>query len=216
MADKKIAYTERDFLGVRNELLRLTSTYYPDLIKNANDASIYSVFLDLNAAVSDNLNFQIDRTFQETVLQYAQERSSLYNIAKTYGLKIPGNRPSVTVCDLSIIVPVLGDKEDFKYLGKIRAGSQFRGAGQVFELVEDCDFSSQYNAEGVPNQTKIPNRDSNGITQNYTIVKREVMVNGITKVFKKEINDADSKPFFKIFLPEKNVIGVTSVYKNQD
>ena len=211
MSEKKIAYTERDFLGIRNELLRLTSTYYPDLIKNANDASIYSVFLDLNAAVADNLNFQIDRTFQETVLQYAQERSSLYNIAKTYGLKIPGNRPSVTVCDLSIIVPVLGDKEDFKYLGKIRAGSQFRGAGQVFELVEDCDFSSQYNAEGVPNQTKIPNKDSNGITQNYTIVKREVMVNGITKVFKKEITDADSKPFFKTFLPEKNVIGVTSV-----
>ena len=118
MAEKKIAYTERDFLGIRNELLRLTNTYYPDLIKNANDASIYSVFLDLNAAVADNLNFQIDRTFQETVLQYAQERSSLYNIAKTYGLKIPGNRPSVTVVDLSIIVPVLGDKEDFKYLGR--------------------------------------------------------------------------------------------------
>jgi len=211
MAEKKISYTERDFLGVRNELLRLTNTYYPDLIKNANDASIYSVFLDLNAAVADNLNFQIDRTFQETVLQYAQERSSLYNIAKTYGLKIPGNRPSVTVCDLSIIVPVLGDKEDFKYLGKIRAGGQFRGAGQVFELIEDCDFSSQYSAEGIPNQTKIPNYNSNGIIQNYTIIKKEVLVNGITKVFKKEINNADSKPFFKLFLPEKNVIGVTSV-----
>ena len=211
MAEKKIAYTERDFLGVRNELLRLTNTYYPDLIKNANDASIYSVFLDLNAAVADNLNFQIDRTFQETVLQYAQERSSLYNIAKTYGLKIPGNRPSVTVCDLSIIVPVLGDKEDFKYLGNIRAGGQFRGGGQVFELIEDCDFSSQYSAEGIPNQTKIPNYNANGIIQNYTIIKKEVLVNGTTKVFKKEINDADSNPFFKLFLPEKNVIGVTSV-----
>ena len=211
MAEKKIAYTERDFLGVRNELLRLTNTYYPDLIKNANDASIYSVFLDLNAAVADNLNFQIDRTFQETVLQYAQERSSLYNIAKTYGLKIPGNRPSVTVCDLSIIVPVLGDKEDFKYLGTIRAGGQFRGGGQVFELTEDCDFSSQYSAEGIPNQTKIPNYNANGIIQNYTIVKKEVLVNGVTKVFKKEINDADSNPFFKLFLPEKNVIGVTNV-----
>jgi len=211
MAEKKIAYTERDFLGIRNELLRLTSTYYPDLIKNANDASIYSVFLDLNAAVADNLNFQIDRTFQETVLQYAQERSSLYNIAKTYGLKIPGNRPSVTLGNLSIIVPVLGDKEDFKYLGKIRAGGQFRGAGQIYELIEDCDFSSQYNAEGIPNQTKIPNYDANGILQNYTIVKQEVLVNGITKVFKKEITDADSAPFFKLFLPEKNVIGVTNV-----
>ena len=68
--------------------------------------------MDLNAAVADNLNFQIDRTFQETVLQFAQERSSLYNLARTYGLKIPGNRPSVCLCDFSIVVPPFGDKED--------------------------------------------------------------------------------------------------------
>jgi len=211
MAEKKIAYTERDFLGIRNELLRLTNTYYPDLIKNANDASIYSVFLDLNAAVADNLNFQIDRTFQETVLQFAQERSSLYNLAKTYGLKIPGNRPSVTMCDLSIIVPVLGDKEDFKYLGLLRRGSQFRGGGQIFELIDDCDFSSPYSAEGIPNRTKIPNFDTNGILINYTMTKREVIVNGITKIYKKEITDSLSKPFYELFLPEQNVISVTGV-----
>jgi|TARA_R110002012_G_scaffold138709_1_gene295558 hypothetical protein len=211
MAEKKIAYTERDFLGVRNELLRITNTYYPNLIQNANDASIYSVFLDLNAAVSDNLNFQIDRTFQETVLQFAQERSSLYNLARTYGLKIPGNRPSVTVCDISITVPVFGDKEDFRYLGVLRTGSQFRGGGQIFELVDECNFSSPYSVDGVPNRTKIPNFDANGILTNYTITKREVVVNGVTRIFKKEITDADNKPFFKLFLPEKNVIGVTSV-----
>ena len=211
MAEKKIAYTERDFLGVRNELLRITNTYYPNLIQNANDASIYSVFLDLNAAVTDNLNFQIDRTFQETVLQFAQERSSLYNLARTYGLKIPGNRPSVTVCDISITVPVFGDKEDFRYLGVLRTGSQFRGGGQIFELVDECNFSSPYSVDGVPNRTKIPNFDANGILTNYTITKREVVVNGVTRIFKKEITDADNKPFFKLFLPEKNVIGVTSV-----
>tara|TARA_R110000824_G_scaffold52896_4_gene146814 strand:- start:44725 stop:46566 length:1842 start_codon:yes stop_codon:yes gene_type:complete len=211
MAEKQIAYTERDFLGIRNELLRLTNTYYPDLIQNANDASIYSVFLDLNAAITDNLNFQIDRTFQETVLQFAEERSSLYNLARTYGLKVPGNRPSVTVGDLSVIVPALGDKEDFKYLGLLRAGAQFNGGGQIFELVDDCDFSSPYSTEGIPNRTKIPNFDSNGILINYTITKREVLVNGTTKVFKKEILDSNSKPFFKLFLPEKNVISVTSI-----
>jgi hypothetical protein len=211
MAEKKVAYTERDFLGIRNELLRITNTYYPDLIQNANDASIYSVFLDLNAAVADNLNFQIDRTFQETVLQFAQERSSLYNLARTYALKIPGNRPSVTVCDLSVVVPALGDKEDFRYLGLLRAGSQFRGGGQIFELTQDCDFSSPYSSDGVPNRTKIPNFDSNGILINYTITKREVVVNGVTKIFKKEITDNDNRPFFELFLPEKNVIGVTGV-----
>ena len=48
MAEKKISYTERDFLGLRNELLRYTNDYYPDLIQNANDASLFSVFLDSN------------------------------------------------------------------------------------------------------------------------------------------------------------------------
>ena len=37
------------------------------------------------------------------------------------------------------------------------------------------------------------------------------MVNGVTKIFKKEITDSDNKPFFEMFLPEKNVIGVTGV-----
>tara|TARA_R110000744_G_scaffold134251_4_gene243183 strand:+ start:1504 stop:3342 length:1839 start_codon:yes stop_codon:yes gene_type:complete len=215
MAEKKIAYTERDFLGLRNELLRLTHTYYPDLIKNANDASIYSVFLDLNAAVADNLHFNIDRTLQETVLGYAQERSSIFNIARTYGLKIPGNRPSLTLCDFSIVVPARGDKEDERYLGFLRRGAQIRGGGQVFELVNDCDFSSQYNVEGAVNRTKIPNLNSNGIIQNYTITKREVVVNGVTKIFKKEIRDIDSKPFFKLFLPERNVLGVTSIIQKE-
>ena len=215
MAQKKIAYTERDFLGLRNELLRLTNTYYPDLIKNSNDASIFSVFLDLNAAVTDNLHFNIDRTLQETVLDYAQERSSIFNIARTYGLKIPGNRPSITLVDFSIIVPARGDKEDSRYLGFLRRGAQVRGGGQVFELVNDCDFSTQYNVEGAVNRTKIPNRNSNGIIQNYTITKREVVVNGVTKIFKKEITDIDSKPFFKLFLPERNVLGVTAVMQKE-
>ena len=38
-----------------------------------------------------------------------------------------------------------------------------------------------------------------------------MVVNGVTKVFKRVITNADVKPFLKIFLPEKNVLGVTSV-----
>jgi hypothetical protein len=153
----------------------------------------------------------MDRSIQETVLQYAQQRSSIFNIARTYGLKIPGNRPSVALCDFAITVPAFGDQEDTRYLGILRAGSQVVGAGQTFENVFDIDFSSQYNSEGYPNQTKIPNFDSNGKLLNYTITKREVVVNGITKVYKKVITPADIKPFFEFFLPEKNIIGVTSV-----
>ena len=211
MAEKKISYTTRDFQGIRTELINFTRTYYPDLIQNFNDAGIFSVMLDLNAAVTDNLQFQIDRSIQETVLQYAQQKSSVYNIARTYGLKIPGQRPSVALVDFSINVPAFGDSEDLRYCGILRRGSQVSGAGQPFETVYDIDFSSPVNSEGSPNRLKVPNFNSDGSLSNYTITKREVVVNGITKVFKRIITANDVRPFFELFLPEKNVLGVTSV-----
>ena len=211
MANKKISYTTRDFQSIRTELINFTKTYYPDTIENFNDASVFSVLIDLNAAVTDNLQFNIDRSIQETVLQYAQQRSSIYNIARTYGLKVPGQRPSVALVDFSITVPAYGDKEDLRYCGILRRGSQVIGAGQVFETVYDIDFSSPLNADGYPNRLKIPNFDSNNKLLNYTITKRETIVNGITKVFKRVVTSNDVKPFFEMFLPEKNVLGVTSV-----
>jgi hypothetical protein len=211
MANKKISYTVRDFQSIRTELINFVKTYYPDLLSNVNDASVFSVLLDLNAAVSDNLQFQIDRSIQETVLQYAQQRSSVYNIARTYGLRVPGQRPSVALVDFTITVPAFGDKEDIRYCGILRRGSQVQGAGQTFETVYDIDFTSPNNNEGFPNRTKIPNFDSNGIITGYQITKRETVVNGVTKVFKRVISPNDVKPFFEAFLPEKNVLNVTSV-----
>lgn len=211
MAEKKISYTVRDFQGVRTELINFTRTYYPELVQNFNDAGIFSVMLDLNAAVTDNLNYQIDRSIQETVLQFAQQKSSIYNIARTYGLKIPGQRPSVALVDFSITVPAFGDREDLRYCGILRRGSQVNGGGQPFENVYDIDFSSPINPEGSPNRIKIPNFDSSGKLLNYTIVKREVVLNGITKVFKRVITPNDVKPYLELFLPEKNVLGITSV-----
>src|SRR6056300_498303 len=125
MASRKISYTERDFEGLRQDLVNYTKQYYPELIDNFNDASLYSVLVDLNAAIGDNLHYHIDRSIQETVLLYAQQKSSIYNIARTYGLKIPGNRASVAMVDFSIVVPAFGDAEDSRYLGVIRSGSQF-------------------------------------------------------------------------------------------
>ena len=215
MANRKISYTERDFEGLRQELINYTKQYYPDLIDNFNDASLYSVIMDLNAAIGDNLHYHTDRSIQETVLLYAQQKSSIYNIARTYGLKIPGNRASVAIVDFSIVVPAYGDAEDSRYLGVIRSGSQFNGAGQIFETVEDIDFSTQYNSKGVPNRTKIPNFDDNNKVVNYTITKREVVVNGQTKVFKRVVNANDVVPFYEMFLPEKNVLSITNIIQKE-
>lgn len=208
---KNISYTNRDFAGIRQDLVQLTKDYYPELINNTNDASIYSVLLDLNAAVADNLHFHIDRVWQETMLDFAQQRQSLFHIAKTYGIKVPGPRPSVALCDFSINVPVKGDKDDERYEGILKSGAQISGGGQIFETITDIDFSIPYNEKGEPNRLKIPNFDGNNKLISYTIVKREPVVNGITKVYRRVITAQEQKPFLKLYLPEKNVLGVTGV-----
>jgi hypothetical protein len=211
MAEKRISYTVRDFAAIRQELIDYTRQYYPELIDNFNDASIFSVLMDLNAAVTDNLHYHIDRSIQETVLEFAKQRSSIYNIARTYGLKIPGNRPSIAVCDISINVPVFGDRPNPEYMGVLKAGSQFVGAGQTFENPNDINFSSAFSSSGIANQKVIPILDASNNVQSYNIIKREVLVNGITKVFKKVITSADATPFLSLYLPERNVVNVLSI-----
>jgi hypothetical protein len=208
---KKISYTNRDFAGLRQDLVKLTRDFYPDIIQNTNDASIYSVLLDLNAAVADNLHFHIDRVWQETMLDFAQQRQSLFHIAKTYGIRIPGSRPSVALCDFSIIVPVKADKDDERYAGILRGGTQVSGGGQIFETISDIDFSNPFNERGESNRLKIPNRGTNGDIISYTLTKREPVVNGVTKIFRRVITQRDQRPFLKLFLPEQNVLGITGM-----
>lgn len=208
---KQISYATRDFAGLREELVDLTKQYYPELISNFNDASIYSVLLDMNAGIADNLHYHIDRVWQETMLDFAQQRQSLFHIAKTYGIKLPGPRPSIALCDFSINVPVRGDKDDERYEGVLKSGAQVSGGGQIFETVDDVDFSSPFNTKGEPNRLKIPNFDGNNKLVSYTITKREAVINGVTRIYRRVISTVDQKPFLKIFLPERNVLGVTSI-----
>ena len=176
-----------------------------------NDASVGMMLLELNAAVGDMLSYHTDRTFNETQISYMQERSSLLELARTFGLNIPGNRPSITIVDWSVTVPVDGDSFNLSYAPIISKGSQATGAGKVFELVEDCDFSSPFTTGGIPNRLIIPNINGDGLIENYTLTKREICLNGFTKTFKRVISREDYKPFLEIILPETNVLSIENI-----
>ena len=211
MATKKINYFARNFTDVRTELFNYIKQYYPDLFSDFNDASVGTMLVELNAATADMLSYHTDRMFQETQIDYAQERKSVMSMARTFGLKVPGQRPSVTMVDFSITVPPLGDSWDQRYAPKMRYGAQALGGGQTFESVEDIDFSSPFSSGGIPNRLILPNIDVNGTLINYTIVKRELVINGTTKIYKKPINGTDVKPFLEVVLPDRDVLSIESI-----
>ena len=208
---RKIDYNARNFADVRDQLVGFIQQYYPEIFSDFNDASVGMMLLELNAAVGDMLSYHTDRMFNETQINYAEERASLLELARTFGLNIPGRRPSITIVDWSVVVPTLGDTFDVQYAPKIIKGSQATGAGKVFELMEDCDFASPFTTGGIPNRLIIPNRGETNEIINYTLVKREIVLNGFTKIYKKIIERDDYKPFNEIILPDDNVISIENI-----
>ncbi len=211
MTEKKINYFARQFADVRGELMNYVRHFYPELYQDFNDASIGMMLIELNAAVSDMLSYHTDKMFTETQIDYAQERRSVMNIARTLGLKIPGRRSSITLVDFSVVVPVFGDTFDIRYAPIIKYGTQVAGAGQTFETLDDIDFSSPFSTGGIPNRLIIPNINANNTIISYTLVKREIVSNGISKIYKKIISDNDAKPFLEIILPDNNIVSIEQV-----
>ena len=84
--NNKIDYTGRDFASLKEDIRTYLRQKYPDFSSNLDDEnSIASVLLDLNALAVDNLNFYIDKQFNEMFITTAQETDKIYRLAHMYG-----------------------------------------------------------------------------------------------------------------------------------
>lgn len=206
-----VQYGSRTFGEIRVDLISLIRQMYPEILKDFTDSSVGAMLIDLNAGVGNNLSVNTDRAFQETQLEYAQKRANMLNIAKNMGFNIPARRPSVTVIDFSVTVPILGNKPDSNYYPVLINGAQALGGGKVFETQSNIDWNSLVSNLGDPNRSIIPNLNTNGIPESYTVIKREVVINGGTSIFKKIINNTDVIPFYSITLPDPDIIEIESI-----
>lgn len=206
-----IKFGSRTFGEIRTDLIAYIRQAYPEILSDFTDSSVGAMLIELNAGVGNNIAINTDRAFQETQLEYAQQRASILNIAKNMGFNIPARRPSVTVIDFSVNIPVLGNAPDSSYYPALSSGAQVIGGARTFETQDIIDWNSSVSNLGDPNRSIIPNLDPNGIVQYYTVTKREVVVNGGTSIYKKVINTSDVKPFFNVILPDPDILEIESV-----
>ena len=215
--EKGISYLNRDFHDYKNSLLNFTKSYYPDLVDEFNDASIGSWLIDVVANVGDNLSFHIDRVFQETNINSAREKASVYSLARNNGFKIPGPKASMAEVLFSCELPVNNNDEsetkspNWDYAPLIKKGTKVSAGNQIFELLYDVDFNEQFNENGVSNRTIVPKRNSNGFITKYIITKTGIVSSGETKIYTKAINSSDIVPFMSIIIPDTNVMNVESI-----
>jgi hypothetical protein len=215
--EKKINYLSRTFDDYKSELISFSNKYYPELADSYNDSSVGAWFIDLVAAVSDNLSYHIDRMYQETNINSANLKSTVLNIARTNGLNVPGPKASMCEVQISCTLPVGDDSSgsishpNWTYAPIVKKSTVVSAGNLNFQLNEDVDFGEQFNKDGFSNRTFVPQRNSNGIITAYTVTKTTLAINGSTRIYKKVILSQDLKPFMEIVLPEKNVMNIESV-----
>ena len=209
--EKKISYLNRTYADYKEALIAMSEKYYPDLSTSFNDASIAAWQIDVAADIADNLSYHIDRVYQETNIDSAQERASLYAIARNNGVKIPGPKGAMAEMRITVMLPVTANTPNYKVAPIIKRGTRFASAAQQFELLTDVDFASQFDENGVSNRTVIPSLNTNGIITGYTVSKLAVVTAGETRVYRQVIHTSDIQPFMEILLPVEKVMNVESV-----
>ena len=215
MSNNKISYLNRTFDDYKASLREYIGQYYPQIAADLNDASIGSWLVDMVASVADNLSFYIDKAYNETNLETANQRSSVYSIARSNGLRVPGPKGSVALCEFSCELPPAGGQgmpnyQDYAPI--IKKGTKVASRNQVFEVMHDINFSEQFDYNGFPNRKVIPVTDVNGKIHSYKVTKSEIVVAGESKIYSQVMNSAnDIRPFMEIVIPDSNVMNVESI-----
>jgi hypothetical protein len=213
--EKKINYLSRDFLSIKNELIKFSNKYYPELSDDFEDSSVGAWFIDLVSAVGDDLSYHTDRMYQETNIDSANLKSTVLNMARTNGLKIPGRKSSLCEVEISCVLPPKDGANlalpDWDYAPIMQQTSIVSAGNYNYQLTEDVNFGEQFNSDGYSNRKIVPARDGNGNITGYTVTKSTVVINGNSKVYRKVISSTDLKPFMEIVLPEENVLEIESI-----
>ena len=220
MSENKIAYTSRTYDDYKKSIRRIIAQYYPDVFERLDDAALGQWLVDILADMGDNLNYHIDRVYQETSINSASQLSSLQNIARSNGLHITGKKCALCEIELSCVVPPKGLKPDdtsstrfidTDYCPIVRKGSMFSSGTVTFELMNDLNFAEQFNSDGMSDRKIVPIRNSNGNIENYRVTKLAVVQASQSKIYKKVITSADIKPFMEFTIQDSNIVGIESI-----
>ena len=105
---KEVNYLNKSFQGFKKDLIEYAKTYFPNSYADFNEASPGMMFIEMASYVGDVLSFYIDEQFRESLLAYAEEKKTVFDIAQSYGYQPTLSTPSTATVDFFQTVPAQG------------------------------------------------------------------------------------------------------------
>lgn len=196
---RDINYVSKDFDSIKTDLVTYLKKYFPNSIQDFNDSSGGMAIVDLVAYLGDVLNFQIDRTVNESFITRAVERKNIIALAEMYGYKTKSVVPSTAYISLSAtFVNSISADTLFTVKSGTRLASQREPAN--FELMDDANFADVSRRSFVSN---------NGFDTTYALTGIRVVA-GRTKTFDYQVGPIP-RSFLSITLPDRSITEIISV-----
>jgi hypothetical protein len=181
---RDVRYLNRDFSSFRDGLIEFAKTYFPNTYNDFNESDPGMMFIEMASYVGDVLSYYIDEQFKESLLTYAEEKKTIYEIAQGYGYKPRQTSAATVVLDVFQTVPSkspavtlpggdVGNPPDENYCLTIPNGMQVTSVnGTVFRTTSEVIF-----------------RDSSSLSPREESIAEVNDDDEITKwLFKKQIN----------------------------
>jgi hypothetical protein len=216
MADnqKKIVpinYTNREFSGIRDDLIQIAERLYPDSFQDFSEASFASLMVDMVSYVGDQLSFYLDYNVNEAFLDTAYQYNNILRHGRALGYKFTGRPSTFGKVALFVLIPAsataLGPDSD--YIPVMKKGSSFTSAsGLNFSLIENIDFSD-------PKHTTVVARvdETTGAPSFFAIKAYGTVVSGMYK--NETVTVGAYERFNRVRLTTPNVSEVISVFDSE-
>ena len=188
---KEVRYLNKDFSSFKANLIEFAKVYFPNTYNDFNESSPGMMFIEMASYVGDVLSYYIDNQFKESLLAFAEEKKTVYNMAQSFGYKPKVASPSSGIVEVFQTVPAISSgtganytvKPDLRYAVKVNAGGTMgSNTGINFRTVEDINFkfSSSYD----PMETSVY-ESANNVPTTY-LLKKSVKIesgNTVTEFF---------------------------------
>lgn len=214
---KKQSFSNRTYNDFILEMLNYASKNYKNVNSDFSDSSFGGMMLDFAAIVGDSLMFYAEQQFNELNHETAIDIDSINQHLRKAGIKNVDATPASVEVVFEIEVPVDSDNidtskvdsyvPDMISLPVLKAGNILLSQSDIpFVLVEDVDFSKDYN-------TEIAETDlESGVPTTLYVTKKGTCTSGLivseTVTFPEDSNNL----FLAYRLENKNVSKIISVF----
>ena len=212
---KEVRYLNKDFASFKSNLIEFAKVYFPNTYNDFNESSPGMMFIEMASYVGDVLSYYIDNQFKESLLAFAEEKRTVYNMAQSFGYTPKLATPSFGEVEVFQIVPAAstgtgGSYEsypDLTYSMKIDSGMQLKSAnGITFRTVNDVNFkfSSSYD----PMDISVYESNDN-IPVSYLLKKKVKIESG--EIAEERYTFGAAEKYVRIALNNNNITEIISV-----